>query len=275
MTEQTRYQIINKHQKSNIMKTTLIITIMLASAFIRLNGQDAGEISQRAADIIDIEAMEMAATLNIHDHRGNVRTRQVAIATRTFNGTAKTLIRFLSPADVRGTSMLVHDHENGADDMWIYMPALRRTRRIVSSERSASFMGSEFTNADMGSRNPREFEHKMLGSETVEGRESWVIESVPLTEQMAEENGYSRMVARVDKENYHTYKVEYYDLDGELHRVMEIGDYRRQSADRYWAFSMEVRNVQNNRRSVLAVDRFQDGSELSENQFEVSALEDF
>ena len=257
------------------MKTILLITFLLVSAFIRLNGQDPVEISQRAADIIDIEAMEMAATLNIHDHRGNVRTRQVAIATRSFDGTTKTLIRFLSPADVRGTSMLVHDHENGGDDMWIYMPALRRTRRIVSGERSASFMGSEFTNADMGSRSPGNYDHNLLGSETFDGRECWVVESVPLTGQMAEENGYSRMVARVDKDNYHTYRVEYYDLDGELHRIMEIGDYRRQSADRYWAFRMEVRNVQNNRRSVLEVDRFQDGSQLSENQFEVSALENF
>ncbi len=256
------------------MRTILIISMFTAAPLL-LSAQDAAEISKKAADIIDIEAMEMAATLDIHDHRGNVRTRQVAIATRTFNGTAKTLIRFLSPADVRGTSMLVHDHENGGDDMWIYMPALRRTRRIVSSERSASFMGSEFTNADMGSRSVADYNHDLLGSETVDGRECWVVESVPLTEQMAEENGYSRMVAWVDKENYHTCRVEYYDLDSELHRVMTISDYRRQQGDHYWAFSMQVRNVQNNRWSEMKVDRFQAESELAEAQFEVSALENF
>ena len=136
-------------------------------------------------------------------------------------------------------------------------------------------MGSEFTNADMGSRSTGDYDHDLVGSETVDGRECWVVESVPLTERMAEENGYIRMVAWVDKENYHTYKVEYYDLDNELHRVMTISDYRRQPGDLYWAYSMQVRNVQNNRWSELTVDRFQTGSELAESQFEVSALENF
>lgn len=251
----------------------LILFIVPGSAF--MVAQDPAEIAGKAADVIDFESLEMTATLNIHDHRGNVRTRQVAIATRKFGETTKTILRFLSPADVRGTGMLIYDYEVRGDDMWIYMPALRRSRRIVSSERSNSFMGSEFTNADMGTYNPDEFNHRLLGSETFDGKECWLVESVPATEEMKQENGFSRMVAYIGKENYHTYKVEYYDLNNELHRIMTIGDYRRQSNGGYFAFSMEVSNVQNNRRSVMVVNQFQATSDLAESNFEVSALENF
>ncbi len=257
------------------MKTKILIMTLLFLAGISLKAQDATEIAGKADNAIDFDALEMTATLDIHDHRGNVRTRQVAIATRTFDETVKTLIRFLSPADVRGTSMLIHDYENGGDDMWIYMPALRRTRRIVSSERSASFMGSEFTNADMSSHNLDDFSHNLLGSETIGGKDCWLIESVPKTPELEEENGFSRMVAYIDKENFLTYKVEYYDPDNQLHRIMNIEEYRRQAGGRYFAFKMEVQNVQNNRRSVMSVDQFQSGSDLDESYFTVSALEDF
>ncbi len=257
------------------MKTKILIMTLLFSGSMALNAQNATEIAEKADNAIDFDALEMTTTLDIHDHRGNVRTRQVAVATRTFDETAKTLIRFLSPADVRGTSMLVHDYQNGRDDMWVYMPALRRTRRIVSSERSASFMGSEFTNADMSSHNLDDFSHNLLGSETIGGKDCWLIESVPKTPELEEENGFSRMVAYIDKDSFHTYKVEYYDVDNDLHRVMNIEEYRRQSTGKYFALKMEVQNVQNNRRSVMTVDRFQPGSDLGEDNFTVSALENF
>ncbi len=256
------------------MKTSLII-VLLAAAFCRLNAQDAGEIAEKAENVIEFDALEMISTLNIHDHRGNVRTRQVAVATCRFGKVTKTMIRFLSPADVRGTGMLVYDYEEKGDDMWIYMPALRRTRRIVAGERSASFMGSEFTNADMGSRNLDDFNYSLQGSEVVEGRECWIVESVPKTKDIKEESGFNKMVAYIDKESFHTCKVEYYDLNDELHRIMTIGDYRQQANGKYFAFKMEVQNVQNNRKSVMVVDRFQPGSDLDESSFTVSALENF
>ena len=78
---------------------------------------------------------------------------------------------FTSPADVRGTAMLIYDYENKDDDMWIYMPAIRKIRRIVSSEKGKNFMGSEFTNADMSKPNMNDFDYRILSSETYSGDE--------------------------------------------------------------------------------------------------------
>ncbi len=89
----------------------------------------------------------MTSTLKIYDNKGNVRVREVSNAMAKFSGTTKTLFKFLSPPEVKGTTILIYDYENKDDDMWIYMPSLRKTRRIVATEKGKSFMGSEFSNA--------------------------------------------------------------------------------------------------------------------------------
>jgi hypothetical protein len=103
--------------------------------------------------------MEAISTLRIYDARGRERVRQTSMASRLFESgsTEKRIIRFLSPAEVKGTGMLIYDYDDRNDDMWIYMPALRKTRRIISNEKRKSFMGSEFSNADMSAPNLEDF----------------------------------------------------------------------------------------------------------------------
>ena len=169
----------------------ILITSLASSAMF---AQTAQEISEKATDVIEYDAMEMTSTLKIYDAKGSERIRQVTTATKKFGETTKTLMKFISPADVKGTAILIYDHENAADDMWIYMPALRKTRRIVSTEKGKNFMGSEFTNADMSKPNMNDFQYKILGSETFEGKTCWKIESVCNNESVASENGFSRKV---------------------------------------------------------------------------------
>ena len=168
--------------------------------------------------------------------------------------------------------MLIHDHNDGSDDMWIYLPALRRERRIVSSERGNNFMGSEFTNADMSRPNLNDFNHTLLGTEGVNGKQCWMVESACKTEDIEDDNGFSRMVAYIEKGTFLTHRVEYYDFSNRLHRVMTINDYRKQSNGKMFAFSMEVQNVQNQRRSEMIVNQFQLGSQLTEADFSVAAM---
>ena len=235
--------------------------------------QDARDIAEEASNVIEFESMEMTSTLNIYDNRGNVRERKVALATRKFGEVTKTLIRFISPADVRGTAILIYDYENKQDDMWIYLPSLRKIRRIVSSERGKSFMGSEFSNADMSKPNLNDFTFRLHGTEEVDGYTCWKVESTCKDEITAQENGYSRTLSYIAKNNYLTHKVEYYDLNDELHRVMIISNYEKQTNGKYFAFNMEIRNLQNERKSLMTVDKFQLGSALNENSFSTTNLE--
>lgn len=256
------------------MKTKLlaILAPVLFTTF-PLEAQDARQIADQSGKAVAFEAMEMTATLTIRDDRGNERVRQIANASRKFGAVTKTLMKFLSPADVKGTSILIFDSEDKADDMWIYLPALRKTRRIVSTEKGKSFMGSEFSNADMSRPNLGQFEHKILGAATIHGKDCWKLESACASEAVEDELGYARKVSYIEKSTYLTQQVEYYDSDGALFKVMTFGNYKKQANGKYFAFLMEMKNRRNSRSSTIIIDRFQLGSTLTEDYFSTATLE--
>ena len=105
-----------------------------------LFAQSAEQIRKKAADVVDLSSMTMDFTINIRDGKGSERVRQLTMITGRFNDVTKTLIRFTAPSDVKGTALLIFDYEEKEDDMWIYMPALKKVRRIISSEKGKSFM---------------------------------------------------------------------------------------------------------------------------------------
>lgn len=252
---------------------TLVITIIVLISSLAVNAQDARDISDKASNSIKLNAMEMVSTLKIINAAGNERVRTISTATRKFNGVSKTMMKFIEPAEVRGTTLLVFDYENKDDNMWIYMPALRKVRRIVSSDKGKNFMGSEFTNADMSKPTLDDFNYKLLGEVTIDGKACWKLEASCKNEDLEDEYGFSKRISTIEKDNYLTHKMEYFDLDGELLRVETISDYKKQSNGDYFAFYMEMKNVQNNRSSVINVDKFQLGSNLPETQFSPSMLD--
>jgi outer membrane lipoprotein-sorting protein len=256
-----------------ITKRSLLILTVLLFTSLSAFSQTALEIIEQATESIDISSMEMTATLKIYDAKGRERVRQTATATKEFDGTNKTIVKFTAPADVKGTSMLIYDHEKKDDDMWIYLPALRKIRRIVSSEKGKSFMGSEFSNADMSKPNIENFSYLILGTENYDGKVCWKVETTCNNEDIEDENGYSKKISWIEKENYLCHKIEFYDLDGELHKIQNIKDYRKQSSGKYFAFYMEKENVQNGRKSVMIINRFQENSALPESAFTPAMLE--
>lgn len=254
------------------MKRLALVIFGLLSG-IALWGQDARQIVDKAGKVTDFDAMEMVATLTIRDDRGNERVRQIANASKKYGTTSKNLMKFLSPADVKGTAMLIFDYEDKGDDMWIYMPALRKTRRIVSTEKGKSFMGSEFSNADMARPSLAQFNHKLLGSATLSGKDCWKVESVCLNEDIEAELGFSRKVAYIEKSSHLTQQVEFFDIDGDLSKVMTLKNYQKQPNGKYFAFLMEMDNKQNGRKSTIRIDKFQLGSQLEESYFATTNLE--
>jgi len=254
---------------------TLILAILLSGTFLIQNtwAQEARQVADKSGQTIDFEGMEMVATLKIIDARGHERLRQIANASKKYGTTTKTLMKFLAPTDVKGTAMLVFDYEDESDDMWIYLPALRKTRRIVSSEKSKSFMGSEFSNADMSKPNLDDFTYQNRGATTFEGKSCWEIEATCKNEDIEDEYGFSKKISLVEKSTYLTLKVDYYDLDGELFKTMYMRDYKKQANGKYFAFLMEMKNLQNERKSIIAIDKFQLGTSIEESYFSTSNLE--
>jgi hydrophobe/amphiphile efflux-3 (HAE3) family protein len=261
----------------NTIPAFIIPVFILITGFSGPSSQEAREIMEKARETSKLKGIEAVSTLRIYDSKGRERVRQTSMASREFNNgaTEKRIIRFLSPAEVKGTGMLIYDHRDQNDDMWIYMPALRKTRRIVSSEKSKSFMGSEFSNADMSAPNPDDFTFELLRSEQAGGTDCWVIESVPVNEDVMDEMGFDRKLTWIGKKDYMVRKAEYFNEDDELFKSLKADNIKAVDPEgkKFMAMRMEMVNRLNGRRSVLIIDKIQYNPQVREEYFTLSFLE--
>lgn len=162
---------------------------------------------------------------------------------------SKTLIRFQKPADVKGTGLLMWEYRDSEkdSDQWLYLPALQKSKRIISNQKSQSFMGSDFSYEDMEGRDLDEDTYNLLGEEDVAGDACYKVEAVPV-----EKGNYARRIVWVEKMRSVMRKVEFYDKKDRLLKVMTIPEIRKDGD--YWTIlRMEMENVQKPHRTMLEV----------------------
>ncbi|HKK63664.1 MAG TPA: outer membrane lipoprotein-sorting protein [Bacteroidales bacterium] len=252
-------------------KIAVLLVITLTGSVTQ---PDPAEIVKKSHDAVKVDSYEAVSTLTITDNRNNTRVRKSSMASKVFpDGTEKRIIKFLSPAEVEGTGILIFDHEEKADDMWIYLPALRKTRRIISREKSSSFMGSEFSNSDMTAPAMSEFRYKLNGSETLNEKACYKITSTPLNIDIEEEYGYSKRIQWIEKNNYLVQKSEYYDISGELLKTIRMDSYKIvEGSNKMMVTDMYAENHQNGRSSRMKMDKVQI-TDTDEYYFTVGYLE--
>jgi hypothetical protein len=158
--------------------------------------------------------------------------------------------------------------------MWIYLPALRKTRRIVSKEKSKSFMGSEFSNANMTAPGLEDFNYAFGGEENFEGKACSVIESIPVSSEMEDQYGYTRSLSWIDKNTYLVYRIDYFDFDGELFKTISNREFRKleEQNGSYMVTNMYVENRSNNRSSEMVMNQVE-VTEPRQDYFTVAYLE--
>src|SRR5574344_779923 len=156
-----------KHVVKNLFLLSCLACLLTRPISLKAASEalpDPVVLIKASSDAISLAAADMEATLSIYDAKGNVRTRRIQQASRVFDGVTKTRLTFLSPADVAGTTLLIYDYPDKDDDMWIYLPALRNTRRIVSRDKGQSFMGAAFSNADLSKPALADYTHVLTGA---------------------------------------------------------------------------------------------------------------
>ncbi|MFP4548358.1 MAG: outer membrane lipoprotein-sorting protein [Fidelibacterota bacterium] len=164
-------------------------------------------------------------TMTLINSRGDQRVREIKQYIKDFGTEEKKIMFFISPADVRNTSFMnwSYDEEGRDDDQWIYLPALKRVKRISSDSKSDYFMGSDFTYDDLGDRHPSEDTHKLLREEEVDGQPCYVVESIPKEEDYM----YSRTVTWVIKDKWIGLKKEFYDEDGDHLKTLSVKEFEK------------------------------------------------
>jgi hypothetical protein len=233
---------------------------------------DAGQIMNKSRDLSLVGSMSATINLSITEKNGATRNRTIAMTTKSFkDGLEKRFIKFIDPADVRGTAMLVVDNKDASDDMWIYLPALKRTRRIISSEKGKSFMSSEFSNADMSSPTLADFTSRHLANSGTDNL--WIIESIPVDEDKADEYGYSKKISYINMSNYQVQKMEFYNFDDELFKTIEIKSVFETTDRKYMIKNMVATNILINRKSEILFSNIREHVNVDDTFFTVQNLE--
>ena len=151
-------------------------------------------------------------TMILRNRHGEESTRYIRSRTLEVDGDGdKSLIIFDRPKDIKGTAFLTFSHKAGDDDRWLYLPALKRVKRISSSNKSGPFMGSEFAYEDLSSQEVEKYTYKYLRDENIDGLDCFAVERYPVDKK----SGYTRQTAWIDKQEYRVLKVDYYDRKDE------------------------------------------------------------
>lgn len=255
----------------------LIISFCLTAVTVVQAELTGLEIVNRSQEVLRVKGMQAVSVLRIIDDKGRERVRKIKQASKLVdNGeTEKKLIRFIEPADVKGTGLLTFDYNSKDDDLWVYMPTLRKVRRIVSSEKAKSFFGSEFTYADMSPPSPDDFDFKILGEENVKDVLCYKVEWKPKNDDVAEENGFSRRITYSGKDDFVVRKSTYYDLDGELYKELIVHEVKELDTKnhKFRYMNLEAINRQNGRRSTFVNEKIEFKPDVDENYFTTRYLE--
>ncbi len=188
----------------------------------------AKEADRRYSGYVDSSAV---LSMILRNSGGQESRRSLRIESLEVPGDGdKSLCLFDSPADIKGTALLTYAHKSQDDDQWLYLPALKRVKRIASSNKSGSFVGSEFAYEDLAGQQIEKYTYRHLRDEALDANACFVIERIPVD---LKTSGYSRQQVWIDQAEYRTLKVEYFGRNGAPLKTLTLGGYRRLE-DRFW-----------------------------------------
>ena len=226
----------------------------------------ATEADKRESGFIDSTA-EMK--MELKNKQGQTSIRKVRVKTLEVEGDGdKGLSIFDTPADIKGTASLTYSHSLKPDEQWLFLPALKRVKRISSKNKSGPFMGSEFAYEDISSQEIEKYTYKYIKDETINGIDCFVVERYPAYKH----SGYTRQVAWVNKEEYRPEKIDFYDRKNTLLKTLNYTDYQ-QYLNKFWrADTMHMVNHQTGKSTTLSWNNYQFKTGLTEKDFNRNSL---
>jgi outer membrane lipoprotein-sorting protein len=252
-------------------QTALLALLTVCSLALAATPEEQGlaiavEADQRDQGFVDSSA-NMKMTLRNRAGKESIRNVRVKTLEVTGDGD-KSLSIFDEPADVKGTASLTWSHSDKPDEQWLYLPALKRVKRISSKNKSGPFMGSEFAFEDIGSQEVDKYNYVYLRDENIAGADTFVIERYPVDKN----SGYTKQVAWIEKERYVALKIDFYDRKDTLLKTLIASEFNQYLGKHWRPAKMEMINHQSGKSTVLEFQDYQFQTGLSDADFEKNAL---
>lgn len=236
-----------------------------------LTAEDAGLAIAQEMDRRDTGFGDSVAelTMTLRNAKGQESVRQISNKTLEVDGDGdKSISIFQTPADVKGTISLTYSHGLKPDDQWLYLPALKRVKRINSKNKSGPFMGSEFAFEDIGSQEVEKYGYRYSRDEKLNGVDCYVSERSPAYKY----SGYTRQITWIDKAEFRLQKIEFYDRKNALLKTLTFHDYQ-QYLEKYWrAGRMEMTNHQSKKSTSLEWKNYKFRNDLTDRDFDHTTL---
>jgi len=248
------------------MKKTLLLVLGLSALGVGLwaNELTGAQIVEKVYLRPTGNSQSADLTMSLINSSQKKRVRILKQYLKDFGEIEKKIMFFVSPSDVYNTSFMnwSYSKENKNDHQWIYLPALKRIKRISSDSKSDYFMGSDFTYDDLGDRHPSKDIHKLIGQEIVDGEKCFVIRSTPKQEEYI----YSKTISWVIKDKWIGKKKEFYDEDGMLLKILTVKESSK-IKDYLIVTLSEMHNVQKNHTTIMSLKNIEIDIDISDSKF--------
>ncbi len=258
----------------NLIKKGLALAflgLILPSSVIAGEAEDKGLKISKESKARDLGWTDSTAELEmiLKNQHGETSSRKMRLKSiEQHDDGDKSLTIFDSPRDVKGTAFLSFSHPQGNDDQWLYLPALKRVKRISSRNKSGSFMGSEFSFEDLTSFEVEKYNYLYLKDEVVDGESCWVITQYPLDKH----SGYKRRIVWIDQSEYRVRKTAFYDRKDTLLKTLKFTNFHQYLGKHWRSQKFEMVNHQSGKSTVLNYTDFKMKTGLDEKDFNKNAL---
>jgi hypothetical protein len=252
-------------------KALAVATILAAGLALRLTpvsaADSAREIVAEAQKRATSQSERYEGTLQSFTPGGKTSEKRWIFERVGSNGQSKSMIRFTAPSEVRGVALLIVNHPDRPSDQWMWTPSIERDRRIALQDRSTRFFGTDFSFEDLEQRDVDQYDHHLLGEETIDGASVWKIQSIPKPSRSSQ---YTETMVWIRKDDYATIRIDSYVIT-QVVRRLELKDIR-QVQGIWTAHDTMMTDVKRGSSTRLTLDKVQYNLPLKDDDFTLQAL---
>jgi outer membrane lipoprotein-sorting protein len=255
----------------------LLLLLIVSSAFKKPSSLPSGdEIVKNVNSRDEGKHLVQQFSMELIDKGGKTQTRDTKAYRKDFSDQRKTIVVYLNPTTVKGTAFMSYDYFSAKeDDQWLYLPALRKTRRISASNRGDYFLGTDFTYEDikLGTKlSATDYKRSSIKEEAIDGHKCYLVESVPVSEKIGKELGYSKVHQWIDAEIWIVRKAQYWDVGGNLLKTTTAQDIKKVQG--IWTIhGLNAFNHKSNHKTNLKFSGADYVSDVSDDLFSEESLE--